>query len=67
MENLTVGGEKAVKIKAKLIKRSPNSGYYNCEGDKVWIADSCCTYNDEDKTMLIKEWLFKHLENEGKL
>ena len=67
MENFAIGNEKAVKIKAKLIKRSPNSGYYNCEGDKVWIADSCCEFNEEEGTMLLKEWLFKYLEKEGKL
>lgn len=67
MENLIVNGEPAVKIKAKLIKRSERSGYYDCEGDKNWIADSCCTYIPEEGTLLLKEWLFKHLEKEGKL
>ena len=67
MENLVVNDQPAVKIKSKLIRRSEKSGYYNCEGDKVWIADSCCIYNDKEGTLLIQEWLYKTLENQGKL
>ena len=67
MENLVVNNQPAVKIKARLIKKYDRFGFYNCEGDKVSIANSCCEYNDKDKTLLIQEWLYNRLVSEGKL
>lgn len=67
MENLSVNDQPAIKIKAKRIQKMDNTSKYDCEGDKVWIANSCCIYNEKEHTLLIQEWLYNRMVKEGKL
>lgn len=46
------------KIKATIEWESGKAVLYNCEGDKVWIANSIHYYDENTKTLEIPEWFY---------
>lgn len=59
----------AVKIDAVLIREAPSgkSALYDCEGDEVWVPHSVSNYNPDQETLIIQEWFYNQLVEEGKL
>ena len=48
-----------IKIKAIIIKETEKAWLFDCEGDKVWMPKSQCTYCEEEKALEIPEWLYE--------
>lgn len=64
---LNCKGLPAVKINAKLVVRGKKSNLYYCEGDEVWIPNSLCQYDDKNKELLIQEWKYEQMVEDGEL
>ncbi len=60
MEELTIKGKPAVKIRAKLLMSTQKALYLNCEGDEVWIPRSQCKFNAAEGTLLVTEWFYNN-------
>ena len=58
MSDIFLHKKPAVKIKAKLLRTWDHSNLYDCEGDKKWIPDKVCKYDDNEKTIIISQWWY---------
>ena len=65
MEELTINGKPAVKIRETKIMSTKKALYLNCEGDEVWIPRSLCVFNDDEQTVLVSEWFYENKFPEG--
>jgi len=69
MTNIFLHGKPAVKVHAKVVLwgNTSTSQLYNIDGDKRWIPNKLCAYNDEEKTLIIEDWFYHKLfENESR-
>jgi hypothetical protein len=46
------------KIKAIIIKPLDKATLYDCEGDKIWIANSIHFYHLKENLLEIPEWFY---------
>jgi hypothetical protein len=67
MDNLRINNTPAVKIKAELIRVYGKNILMDCEGDEVWFPKDRIEIDSAESTMLIEEWLYKAIVEEGKL
>lgn len=55
---LTLNDKSATKIAAKRVRETANSIYLNCEGDYLWLPKQFIKYDNNDKTVIIEDWLY---------
>jgi len=71
MTEFLVNDKPATKISAVRLYDGHTGGkqasFYDCEGDEVWVPHSVSIYNESEEYILIQDWYFKKLEDEGKL
>lgn len=61
--NITLNGNPAYKINAKLITSTDKALYLDCEGDKIWIPRKLCKFNGKENTLIIIDWFYNQKFN----
>ena len=69
IEQVLFDDKPAVKIDAVFIREAKSglSSLYDCEGDEVWVPHSVSNYNPDQESLIIQEWFYDQLVEEGKL
>lgn len=62
-----LNGCRAVKVNAKPIMwgASKKARLYNIDGDEVWVPRSLSKYDEKEGTLLIEEWFYNRLFENG--
>jgi len=66
MNDIFLHGKRAVKVNAKMVMWgiTDKARLYDIDGDKRWIPNSLCKYDEKEGALVIEEWFYNKIFEE---